>query len=292
MGMIKEMKANLDASWNTRGDKFCVGSSSGFVYIGTYSEANNFWVAHPISKKAIHKASVVSVKFDGLSSRVVASASLDGTCQITSCYLKEVDTAETITPFGNMGSGPFGSVESFGETLLKVDCNGWINYCAFSPDCNTLAFCTQDCELNLTNVSDVGSSGGKSKAKPDKVNLRSNPLLGLMFIDENNLIGTGYDKIPYLFKKSGDNWKCEKTLDDGVKNKRKAKITGNSFLDKRVYFNSDIKLSTSVEMKETDTKHANYINCLKPFASDKGKPIILSTSDINGYLHWWDVQKL
>jgi WD40 repeat protein len=37
MGMIKEMKANLDASWNTRGDKFCVGSSSGFVYIGTYS---------------------------------------------------------------------------------------------------------------------------------------------------------------------------------------------------------------------------------------------------------------
>ena len=80
MGMIKEMKANLDASWNTRGDKFCVGSSSGHIYIGTFSEANNFWVAHPLSKKGVHKASVVSVKFDSLSSRVVASASLDGTC--------------------------------------------------------------------------------------------------------------------------------------------------------------------------------------------------------------------
>ena len=117
----------------------------------------------------------MSVKFDSLSSRVVASASLDGTCQITSCYLKEVDNNQTITPFGNMGSGPFGNVDSFGETLLKVDCNGWINYCAFSPDCNTLAFCTQDCEVGFLNVSDAGS--GKSKAKPDKVNLRTNPLL-------------------------------------------------------------------------------------------------------------------
>ena len=79
MGMIKESKANLDAAWNYRGDKFAIGSSSGHVYIGTYSKANNFWVAHPFShKKAPHKASVVSVVFDS-TSRVVASASLDGT---------------------------------------------------------------------------------------------------------------------------------------------------------------------------------------------------------------------
>jgi WD40 repeat protein len=29
MGVIKEPRANLDASWNVRGDKFAVGSSSG-----------------------------------------------------------------------------------------------------------------------------------------------------------------------------------------------------------------------------------------------------------------------
>ena len=81
-------------------------------------------------------------------------------------------------------------------------------------------------------------------------------------------------------------------LDDGIGKVRKAKITGNSFLDKRVYFNPDIKLNTNVEMKETDTRHANYINCLKPFASQGGKHAILSTSDINGYLNWWDVQSV
>jgi len=79
LGMIKETKANLDACWNSRGDKFCVGASSGSIYVGTYSKANNFWIAHPVTKKPAHKSSVVCVKFD-ISSRVMASASLDGTC--------------------------------------------------------------------------------------------------------------------------------------------------------------------------------------------------------------------
>ena len=79
VGMIGESKANLDAAWNSEGTQFCVGSSSGNVYIGEYSEASNFWVAHPLNKKkAAHKASVVCVRFDPLSGRVVASASLDG----------------------------------------------------------------------------------------------------------------------------------------------------------------------------------------------------------------------
>lgn len=80
LGVIKEQRANLDGSWNFRGDKFCVGSSSGKVYVGTFSKDNNFWVAHSVvSKKPIHKASVTCVRFDPGSSRVICSASLDGT---------------------------------------------------------------------------------------------------------------------------------------------------------------------------------------------------------------------
>ena len=62
--MIKEQRANLDAAWNKRGDKFAVAATSGCVYFGTYSPANNFWVAHTISKssnKPIHKASAICV---------------------------------------------------------------------------------------------------------------------------------------------------------------------------------------------------------------------------------------
>lgn len=42
---IKELKANLDASWNHRGDKFCVGASSGHVFVGKYNSDTGFWVA-------------------------------------------------------------------------------------------------------------------------------------------------------------------------------------------------------------------------------------------------------
>ena len=87
LGVIKEHYANLDATWNMRGDKYVVGASSGHVYVGKFSKDNNFWVAHSVNaKKPIHKASVTSVRFDPLSSRVVFSTSLDSTVQITSCY--------------------------------------------------------------------------------------------------------------------------------------------------------------------------------------------------------------
>ena len=89
LGMIKEQRANLDSAWNSRGDKFAIASSSGCVYVGTYFEENNFWVAHTVSKasnKPIHKASAICANFDPLSSRVVLSSSLDGTVQITTCY--------------------------------------------------------------------------------------------------------------------------------------------------------------------------------------------------------------
>jgi hypothetical protein len=37
MCQILELKANNDACWNHRGDKFCVGSASGHVFIGSYN---------------------------------------------------------------------------------------------------------------------------------------------------------------------------------------------------------------------------------------------------------------
>ena len=88
---VKELKSNLFASWNNRGDKFCVGGSSGHVFIGSFNADLNFWVAisqteDPPLGKPLHKASVMTVRFDPGSGRVVASASCDGSVVITSAY--------------------------------------------------------------------------------------------------------------------------------------------------------------------------------------------------------------
>ena len=73
----------------------------------------------------------MNVKFDPKSSRVVASASTDGVCKITSCYMKEIDK-ET--------SGPFGNVTSFGECLIKLNSIGWVNSVSFSPSATIMCF--------------------------------------------------------------------------------------------------------------------------------------------------------
>jgi actin related protein 2/3 complex subunit 1A/1B len=42
--IMKEKRANLDACWNMRGDKFLIGSSSGLVYQCFFEAGLKFWV--------------------------------------------------------------------------------------------------------------------------------------------------------------------------------------------------------------------------------------------------------
>mgnify|MGYP002803816166 CR=1 FL=1 len=44
LAVVKETKSNIDASWNVLGNKFCVATASSNVFIGIYSEGNNFWI--------------------------------------------------------------------------------------------------------------------------------------------------------------------------------------------------------------------------------------------------------
>lgn len=81
-----------------------------------------------------------------------------------------------------------------------------------------------------------------------------------------------------------------KMLDDGVTRVKQSKIGKDAFGGKSVFFDG-LKLENDVEVTEKDTKHQNYINCQKPFTVDSGRVQIISTSDTNGYVHFWDVSK-
>lgn len=103
---IKELKANTDACWNPKGDKFAVGAASGLVFVGSYDAQNSFWVARSLTDedKPLHDGTVVSVKFDPLSGRVVASASVDGTVCISSAFDPDLDASNTAGPFGSVST--------------------------------------------------------------------------------------------------------------------------------------------------------------------------------------------
>ena len=230
---VKELKANLDASWNKRGDKFCVGASSGHVFTGKYNPDLGFWVAlsqteEPPLGKPLHKASVLSVKFDPGSGRAVASASADGTVIITSAYEPTLDTD---------GDGPFAgiTVES-GEILFRFKSSCWNNTLCFSPSGQTLAFASHDCEMHFIDITaEMVANYTKSKPKSQKVVYKGNPILNGWFLNETTYVGGGYDCAPLVFKKKGDNWEHTGTLDDGLSRTKDTKIGMNTF-DKTALF--------------------------------------------------------
>lgn len=205
MVVLKEKKSNLDASWNTRGDKFLIGTSSGYVYQCTYNMQFGFWVAG--DSKPRHKDSVLKVRYDPGSGHASASCSLDGTIQIKSCFHPEFDSVET-------ASGPFANVTTDGETIFKYNPGAWINTVAFSPDSCHFVFSTHDSELHFGDISEAEVAA--KKVKCSVVPIGGLPQVTGGFINNETYIGSGYDKAPMVYKLKGGAWQKEGTLDAGV----------------------------------------------------------------------------
>lgn len=98
---------------------------------------------------------------------------------------------------------------------------------------------------------------------------KGNPFLQCIFVNESTFIACGYDKVPFLFKNNGSSWEFVKYLDDGISKVKEAQITKDSFDGAQAFFKRSeqekggVKLDEDVGMKEMNTKHSNYINCLK-----------------------------
>ena len=241
---IKELKSNLFASWNHRGDKFCVGGSSGHVFVGTFNADLNFWVAlsqsdEPPLGKPLHKASVTAVRFDPLSGRVCASASADGQVIITSAYKPELDSD---------GSGPFAGVtDEIGTIMFRLKTNVWNNTLAWSPSGATLAFASHDCEMHFAEFT-AESVSSKTKPASKRVVYNGNPIVTGHFISENTYIGCGYDNVPFAFKKQADgNWAFSGSLDPGFGRTQAARINNNAFGGRTVFFDN-VQLDASTIM--------------------------------------------
>ncbi len=64
------------------------------------------------------------------------------------------------------------------------------------------------------------------------------------------------------------------------------------FFKKSEMERNTLKLNDDVVMKEMNTKHSNYINCLKVYVGTSEGAQVISTSDINGYLNYWDLSRI
>lgn len=116
---------------------------------------------------------------------------------------------------------------------------------------------------------------------------RGNPCLTGTFVDETHFVGAGFDNAPLLFTYTGGKWSFTKSLDAGLSKKRAAKIQKDAFGVTSVFFDAQ-KLDDNIVSYAKDTKHQNYINCCQPYAVQDSKVMVLSTSDPNGFINYWD----
>lgn len=108
-----------------------------------------------------------------------------------------------------------------------------------------MCFGTHDCELNFSDLSDF-KPGDKYKPKTEKLLLKGNPHIKCYFVGEDTMVAGGFDKVPIVYKKTGGDWKESKIMDDGVNKERQSKIGTDSFLNKKVYFNPDVRLDGAI----------------------------------------------
>jgi hypothetical protein len=130
----------------------------------------------------------------------------------------------------------------------------------------------------------------KGKVDAQVVACTGNPMFNGNFLDEDKVVASGYSNSPWLLAKSGDNWGTPTTLDEGVNKKKAAAVANNAFGGDQVFFDG-VKLGAGVKSEPVDTKHQNYINGQKAFLRTPDKLAVLTTSDANGFMHYWDVSK-
>jgi hypothetical protein len=76
----------------------------------------------------------------------------------------------------------------------------------------------------------------KIKEKIEKVNFHSLPLTKGIFADENTFIAGGFDKVPFIFKRSEGAWKYVESLDAGMKRKKDFSIGKNDEKNSQLFF--------------------------------------------------------
>ena len=268
---MDEKLAILDLKWNAQGTKFVVGTSSKRIFIGYFSVKNNWWTTSEIKKQ--HKSSVLSVEFSP-NGKVIASASLDGTCKILSAVVADVDTEESKLDFGD--------VEDFGECLVEYKCEFWLNHVTWSPSGSAICYCSHDGTLNFCDLT------GGQKGKISKYTHKGLPFSKGIFVDDETFLAVGYDKAPFLFKKDGDHWTQSKVLDPGYESFREYSVErGSKNYFKLKEIESDIKIPEKLKLKERDTMHENTIQQLLPFNGGSSKE--MCTCDDNGNIFFWKV---
>jgi actin related protein 2/3 complex subunit 1A/1B len=273
--ILRLNRAATDVKWSPHGDKFAVASAAKVVSVCHFEEEYDWWVSKHIRK---HQSTVTRVAWHP-NNGLLATASTDYKARIFSAAIKGVDKKPEATVWG--------PVKPFGEPVCEFECNGWVHGLAFAPSGNRLVFTGHDASITFVDPA--------QGAAPQITTLRLSglPVVDALYLDENKVIGVGYDCAPLLFSSSAPGtWAFVKSLDDpkpAAAGAAPAAGAGGQAEKFKMFQNMVDKGTTDSSTVATnlETKHQNAITCVNAYKRAGAKVSEFTTSGLDGNLVFW-----
>eukprot|EP00828_Plagiopyla_frontata_P041679 TRINITY_DN6018_c0_g1_i2.p1 TRINITY_DN6018_c0_g1~~TRINITY_DN6018_c0_g1_i2.p1 ORF type:complete len:419 (+),score=78.66 TRINITY_DN6018_c0_g1_i2:83-1339(+) len=258
--------AILDVSWDKAGRKFAIGTGGHKMFIAQYEQTNNWWIGEKCAEK-LH-SSILSVAMHP-SGMVVAVGCADQQFCIVTCYQSDFDAKLQV-------QGPFADVKTFGTKIFqKENLGGWVNSVVFSESGNSFAFAVHNQDLYAGQISADGKQFPIVQVKCEQL-----PFTSLAFINDQELIATGFDYYPHVFEFNKD-LKFKKTIQQN-----EFQVSGGFKKTQSVVQNMVNKQEKQLD--ENLNEHTTQILCCEVFQS-QGTPIVI-TNDINGKIFFWTIK--
>ena len=256
----------LCCKWNSRGDKFCEGTSAKHLFIGYYNTESKWWMGRNIK---VHKSSVVCCEIDPTSLFVI-SGSTDLRVYISSCYLPEVDDNHLTDQTKPLA-------QKFGTAIYEFRPNCWLNSVTWTP--------SGKLGLAAGHNSTIAVIDYKNQ-KTDVIKCKHAPVSFLIPSGETSFYAVCYDRNILEYEKKGDNWDIKKTvtIETGKKSAPAAGGRGSAVSDALKKFQTmgnQKKESLAVTAKQFSHLHQSIISSV----NIKGKDMI--TTDVSGFVKYW-----
>lgn len=256
----------LNVKWNSRGDKFCTGTSGNKLFIAYFNTNNSWWMARNIKG---HKSSVTSCVIDP-TSLFVLSGSTDLRIYMHSCYLPEVDDKHLNDVTSQMKT-------DFGTMIYEFRANTWINSVGWNQS-GTIGYAA--CQNSTIAVVDW------KEQNQEIIKLPHSPVNMIIPKGEDGFYAISFDRNIYEYAKKDGKWEKVGTVTEEKAKTGPAKAVSSSVSDRLKKFQTmgqQKKENLAVSTKQTSHLHKSLIISAIP----KDKTMI--TSDVTGFIRFWDI---
>ncbi len=289
MALLRFKRAATCAKWSSDGKKFAVGGSEGFVAIGHYDQANDWWVCKHL--KSCIDGPVLSIDWHPTGT-ALAIGTLSGSLHVISVYLPGVDQDKNISiPWIEPTV-----LSKFDAECFTIQTGKWIHSIAFNKSGDALSWTNHDASISF-----YYPQSGYQFSLQHLTNCNPIPFRKLLFLTDNVLMAAGDSGIPLILSGGdGKEWSVIQELSSTQSFSQKEEVkkqtdTAKAFGGALAKFQMmDLQGKSSEEASKTikgarskSSAHISSISSLTLFDGDSK----VATFGLDGRMVIWNVQK-